>query len=90
MTLSARLDAQTREVMQQELGRICRATKPTVVFVTHDIWEAVLLADRVITMTAGPAARIKTIETVDSHRRRVTRPTRKPWHCMAGYGTISA
>jgi NitT/TauT family transport system ATP-binding protein len=59
------LDAQTREVMQQELGRICRATKPTVVFVTHDIWEAVLLADRVVTMTAGPAARIKTIETVD-------------------------
>ena len=58
------LDAQTREVLQQEVDRIWRATGCTVVFVTHDIWEAILLADRVVTMTAGPAARIKTDEPV--------------------------
>ena len=54
------LDAQTREVLQRELDRIWRATGCTVVFVTHDIGEAILLADRVVTMTAGPRARIKT------------------------------
>jgi NitT/TauT family transport system ATP-binding protein len=58
------LDAQTREVMQRELDRIWRATRPTIVFITHDIWEAILLADRVVTMTAGPDARLKTIAPV--------------------------
>lgn len=58
------LDAQTREVLQAELDRIWRATGCTIVFVTHDIWEALLLADRVVVMTAGPAAGIKTIEEI--------------------------
>lgn len=58
------LDAQTREVLQVELDRIWRATGCTIVFVTHDIWEAVLLADRVVVMTAGPSAGIKTIEEI--------------------------
>jgi len=64
------LDAQTREVMQRELERIWRATRATIVFVTHDIWEAVLLADRIVTMTAGPAARIKTVAPVRLPRPR--------------------
>jgi len=59
------LDAQTREVLQREVDRIWRATGCTIVFVTHDIWEAILLADRVVTMTAGPRATIKTVEVVD-------------------------
>jgi len=59
------LDAQTREVMQRELDRIWRSTKPTIVFVTHDIWEAILLADRIVTMTTGPDATIKTIAPVE-------------------------
>jgi NitT/TauT family transport system ATP-binding protein len=64
------LDAQTREVLQREVDRIWRATRCTIVFVTHDIWEAILLADRVVTMTAGPRATIKTVETVGlSHPR---------------------
>jgi NitT/TauT family transport system ATP-binding protein len=58
------LDAQTREVLQRELDRIWRKTGCTIVFVTHDIWEAILLADRIVTMTAGPRATIKTVETV--------------------------
>ena len=64
------LDAQTREVLQREVDRIWRATGCTIVFVTHDIWEAILLADRVVTMTAGPCATIKTVESVGlSHPR---------------------
>ena len=61
----AALDAQTREVLQRELDRIWRATGCTIVFVTHDIWESILLADRIVTMTAGPRATIKTIESID-------------------------
>jgi NitT/TauT family transport system ATP-binding protein len=69
------LDAQTREVMQRELDRIWRATRPTIVFVTHDISEAILLADRVVTMTAGPDARLKTIAKVElPHPRDLTDP----------------
>jgi NitT/TauT family transport system ATP-binding protein len=64
------LDAQTREVMQHELERIWSETRPTILFVTHDINEAILLGDRIATMTAGPAGMIKTIYTVDLPRPR--------------------
>ncbi|MDG4766052.1 ABC transporter ATP-binding protein [Solwaraspora sp. WMMD406] len=64
------LDAQTRLVMQTELDRIWRATRSTILFVTHDIGEAILLADRIVTMTAGPAARIKQVYPVDLPRPR--------------------
>src|SRR4051812_8459354 len=46
------LDAQTRELMQEELQRIWQQTRKTVLFVTHDIEEAIYLADRVIVFTA--------------------------------------
>jgi NitT/TauT family transport system ATP-binding protein len=69
------LDAQTREVLQRELDRIWRETGATILFVTHDIGEAILLADRVVVMTAGPRAGIKTIETIGlAHPRDLTSP----------------
>ena len=48
------LDAQTREVMQEELIRLWERTGKTIVFVTHDIEEAVFLGDRVVVLTARP------------------------------------
>jgi ABC-type nitrate/sulfonate/bicarbonate transport system ATPase subunit len=48
------LDALTRGKLQEELIEIWRTTQLTVIFVTHSVEEAVLLADRVIVMTAGP------------------------------------
>ncbi|MEA5155307.1 ABC transporter ATP-binding protein [Raineyella sp.] len=64
------LDAQTRLVMQEELSGICGRTNSTVVFVTHDIDEAIVLADRIVVMTAGPAAGIKSVYRVDIDRPR--------------------
>jgi NitT/TauT family transport system ATP-binding protein len=54
------LDAQTREVLQEELSRIQRLEHKTVMFVTHSIREAVFLADRVVVMTSAPG-RIKQV-----------------------------
>ena len=48
------LDAQTRETMQEELTRLWGQTGKTIVFVTHDIEEAVYLGDRVVVLTARP------------------------------------
>ena len=57
------LDAQTRSLMQAELLAILRRTPKTVIFVTHDVQEAVLLADRIAVMSARPG-RIKTVVDV--------------------------
>jgi NitT/TauT family transport system ATP-binding protein len=54
------LDAQTRSLMQGELLAIWEKTRKTVIFVTHDVHEAVYLAERVAVMTARPG-RIKTV-----------------------------
>ncbi len=63
------LDAQTRSVMQEELLRIWSEYRKTVIFVTHSISEALLLADRVLVMTARPG-RIKTEIRIDLPRPR--------------------
>jgi NitT/TauT family transport system ATP-binding protein len=60
----AALDAHTRADMQRELKRICGATAKTVLFITHDIDEAIILADRIGVMHAGPASRLKGIVPV--------------------------
>ena len=65
----AALDAQTREVLQEEMLRILERARKTIVFVTHSIDEALLLGDRVIVLTARPA-RVKRIITVPYPRPR--------------------
>jgi len=50
------LDALTRGVIQDELLRICAATRQTVFMITHDVDEAILLADRILLMSNGPRA----------------------------------
>ncbi len=59
------LDALTRAHLQDELISIVQQTQATVVMVTHDVDEAVLLSDRIVMMTNGPAATIGDILTVD-------------------------
>ncbi|HVL08241.1 MAG TPA: ABC transporter ATP-binding protein [Burkholderiaceae bacterium] len=64
------LDALTRARLQDELLDIVAATRSTVVMVTHDVDEAVLLADRIVMMTNGPAATIGDILPVPLPRPR--------------------
>ncbi len=64
------LDALTRAHLQDELLKIVARTKSTVVMVTHDVDEAVLLSDRIVMMTNGPAATIGEILSVDLERPR--------------------
>ena len=65
----AALDALTRMKLQDEISAINRSQHKTIIFVTHDIDEAVVLADRIVIMTPNPG-RIKTIIPVDLHGQR--------------------
>ena len=63
------LDAQTRVVMQELLSKISRETKTTILFITHDIDEAVLLGDRIYVMSRRPGT-IRDVLTVDLPKER--------------------
>ena len=64
------LDAITKEELQEELLAIWREQRPTVLMITHDIDEALFLADRVVMMTNGPSATIGEILTIPFERPR--------------------
>jgi len=64
------LDVQTRTVMHEELLKLWAERQASVVFVTHDLEEAVALADKVYVLTAGPAT-VKSVYTIDLPRPRV-------------------
>lgn len=64
------LDALTRAKLQDELMKICEATQATTVMVTHDVDEAVLLSDKIVMMTNGPAATIGEVLEVKLPRPR--------------------
>jgi nitrate/nitrite transport system ATP-binding protein len=64
------LDALTRAKLQDELLAIVANTHSTVVMVTHDVDEAVLLSDKIVMMTNGPAATIGEVLQVDLPRPR--------------------
>jgi len=65
----ANLDAQTKLLMEEELLAIWERTRKTIVFVTHDLAEAIALADRVVVFTARPG-RVKAVVAVDLPRPR--------------------
>jgi nitrate/nitrite transport system ATP-binding protein len=66
------LDALTRGTIQDELLKICAATQQTVFMITHDVDEAILLADRILLMSNGPQARVAEIvvNTMPRDRQR--------------------
>ena len=66
----AALDAQTRSLMQLELANIWRATRTTVLFITHDIDEAVTLGTRIGVMRAGPRSHVKGVVEVSLNGAR--------------------
>ncbi len=68
------LDALTRGTIQDELLRICDETHQTVFMITHDVDEAILLADKILLMSNGPRARIAEIvvNTMPRDRQRAT------------------
>ncbi len=68
----ASVDAQTRMTLQEELTRIWEDRRPTILFITHDVEEAVFLANRVIVLSARPG-RVR--ETID-----VALPRPRSWH----------
>lgn len=71
----AALDAQTRQILQRQVVSIWSAVQTTAIYVTHDIREAINLGQRIIVMTAGPAAGIKTVYEVPlSYPRRQADP----------------
>ena len=55
------LDALTRGMLQDEVLRLCAGTRQTVFMITHDVDEAILLADRIVLMTNGPGAKVAEI-----------------------------
>jgi ABC-type nitrate/sulfonate/bicarbonate transport system ATPase subunit len=73
----ANLDAQTRLLMREELLRIWERDKKTVILVTHNIDEAVMLCDRIAVMSSRPAL-IKEIINVDIPRPRTMKSMRDP------------
>jgi sulfonate transport system ATP-binding protein len=63
------LDAQTRVILQAELLKLWQRTRPTVLFVTHDLVEAIALSDRILVFTSTPGT-VKREYTVDVPRPR--------------------
>jgi sulfonate transport system ATP-binding protein len=63
------LDVQTRSIMSNELLALWEQSRPSVIFVTHDLEEAIALADRVVVMTAAPGT-VKSVYDIDLPRPR--------------------
>jgi nitrate/nitrite transport system ATP-binding protein len=75
------LDALTRGTLQEEVNRIVAETRLTAFMITHDVDEAILLADRILLMTNGPAAKIAEVVVNTLPRPR----SRQDIHHLPGY-----
>ncbi|MDP9118179.1 MAG: ABC transporter ATP-binding protein [Actinomycetota bacterium] len=82
------LDVQTRSIMSGELLTLWEQTRPAVVFVTHDLEEAIALADKVIVLTAGPGGTVKATYPVQLPRPRVVQEIRFQPEFVALYQQI--
>ncbi len=76
------LDVQTRQLMEDELLAIWQADRKSVIFVTHDLEEAISLADRVVVLAAGPGTRPVAEFTVDLPRPREVSEIRLTQHFL--------
>ena len=78
------LDAITRDVLQAELLRVWRATGTAVLFVTHDVREAVRLGQRVVLLSSRPGQVVQRVDRrrADDRRRRGGRSTRSTGDCV--------
>jgi len=83
----ASLDVQTRQIMENELLGLWQESKKTVLFITHDLEEAIALADRVVVLSSGPA-RIKGVYEIDLPRPRDVAEIRLNPEFMALYRRI--
>ena len=68
------LDAMTRDVLHDELERICRERALTVVFVTHNVREAARLADRIVLLSSRPGRVVEEFPVEIAHPRRIDSP----------------
>jgi nitrate/nitrite transport system ATP-binding protein len=78
------LDALTRGALQDEVARLVAEARQTAFMITHDVDEAILLADRILLMTNGPDARVAevVVNTLPKPRNRAT------LHRLAGYHAL--
>jgi nitrate/nitrite transport system ATP-binding protein len=84
------LDALTRATLQEELARIWMETQKTVVMITNDIDEAILLADSIYTLTSGPGATLGTAVRVETpHPRSHAQLIREPSYQRVRRDTVS-
>ncbi|WP_269856592.1 ABC transporter ATP-binding protein [Streptomyces sp. RPT161] len=81
------LDVQTRQIVQDELLSLWELTRPAVVFVTHDLDEAIALADKVVVLTVGPGT-VKDTFAIDLPRPRRVRDIRFHPHFVELYERI--
>jgi NitT/TauT family transport system ATP-binding protein len=82
------LDVQTRAIMSSELLGLWDLTRPAVVFVTHDLEEAIALADKVVVLTAGPGGTVKAVFPIDLPRPRVVQEIRFETHFVDLYQKV--
>jgi NitT/TauT family transport system ATP-binding protein len=81
------LDVQTRSIMSDELLALWQLTRPSVVFITHDLEEAIALADKVVVLSAGPGT-VKAVYPIDLPRPRTVQEIRFDPHFIDLYQRI--